>query len=161
MRAIILLLLAAATGLGVLASQQAATIKDQQTRLSAAEEQIKAISLAQQERCANEARKWFAEQQFRVNDLASYENHYNAKLNRCLIAVESKFFGNNLVIEFSSIMNVLENKKVANYVRQVITRGESQDDRVTHCTLTNPTGEIRQCTSADEFNKLTKVYMEG
>ena len=161
MRTIVLILMAAAIGLGVLASQQAATIKDQQTRLSAAEERIKAGSLAQQARCSNEARKWFAAQQFSVNDLASYENHYNAKLNGCMIAVESKFFGNKIVLEFNSVVDVLENKKVANYVRQVITRGESEDDRVTHCTLTNPSGEIQQCNSADEFKKLAKVYMEG
>jgi hypothetical protein len=56
-----------------------------------------------------------------VNELASYENHYNAMLNGCMIAVESQFFENNLVLEFNRVVDVLENKKVANYVRQVMT----------------------------------------
>ncbi len=157
-RTFILFLLAAAVGLGVLASRQAATIKDQQARLSAAEERIKAVSLAQQERCASEARKWFVQQQFGVNDLASYENHYNVKSNQCLIAVESKFISGKLVLEFNSIVNVLENKKVANYVQQ---GGGGEGARTTHCTVTNDSGEVQQCQSFDEFKKLAVTYMQG
>jgi hypothetical protein len=159
-RAIILILLAAAVGLGVLATQQAATIKDQQSRLSAAEERVKVTSLAQQTRCADEARKWFVQQQIGVNDLASYENHYNVKLNMCMIAVESKFIASKVVIEFISVVNVLENKQLGNYVRQV-AMGRTEDARLTHCTVTNSSGEVRQCQSLDEFKKLGSLYMEG
>lgn len=158
MRTIILILTFAAIGLGVLATQQAVTIKDQQHQIAAADERIKIASLAQQERCSNEAQKWFAQQQFGVNDLASYENHYNVKLNQCMIAVESKFISGKLIIEFNSILNVLENKKVGNYVTQSLG---GEDTRMTHCTVTNASGEIHQCQSLEEFKKLGLLYMEG
>ena len=126
MRAIILIQSAAVVGLGVLASQQVATIEGQRVGLSAAKEQIKASSLAQQERCSNEARKWFVQQHYGVNDLASYENHYNVKLDKCVIAVKNTVFDKDVAIGFKHIVNVFENSPVGTYV--------NQSGQITHAT---------------------------
>lgn len=153
MRALILVLLAAVIGLGVLAGQQAVAIKAQQHQITAINERIKVAALAQQERCSDEAHKWFERQQYGVNDLASYQNHYNEKLNKCMIEVESKFFGKGVVISFDRIVNAFENRQVATFI--------NQNGQITHCNLTNPSGVIQQCNSADEFKKLAVAYMEG
>lgn len=158
MRAIILVLLAAAIGLGVLASQQAATIKLLQAGMLTATEQIKTGTLAQQERCSKQAERWFDQQGYTVNELPSYTNHYNVRLNLCMVTLKHRFIAAGFYLEFESVNNAFENKQVANYVRRV-----QGDDDVppTHCAVENTAGQVQGCKSAKEFRELTKVYTAG
>lgn len=161
MRAILLILLAAGVGLGFLANQQAATIKEQQHQIAAAEEQMKTASLALQGKCAEQARKAFDALGFGVNDMADYSNHYNAKLNKCMMRLEHQLATGQVIYVFKNVLDAFENKDVGTYVWHTVGDKKYWEVPPSQCHVVSTSGEKQACQSEDEFNKLTDVYMNG
>jgi type II secretory pathway pseudopilin PulG len=160
-RAIILILLAAAVGLGVLASQQAATIKEQQHQIAAADEHMKGASLALQGKCAEQARKAFNAFGFGPNDMADYSNHYNATLNKCMVRLERQLATGQVTYVFKNVFDAFENKDVGTYVWHTVGDKKYWEVPPSQCQVVSTSGEKQACQSEDEFNKLTDVYMNG
>ena len=161
MRAIILILLAAAIGLGVLASQQAATIKDQRQQMAAVDEQAKATSLAMQGKCAEQAQKVFISLGYREGGMAAYENHFNTKLNKCMVLLENQQVSQKTVYTFKFVMDAFENKNFGEYIWHTDEVKKYWEVPPMKCNVVALSGEMQTCQSEDEFRKLAAAYMNG
>jgi type II secretory pathway pseudopilin PulG len=160
-RAIILILLAAAVGLGVLASQQAATIKEQQRQIAAANERRKSEALGLQAQCAKQAKAAWVDGGYSNSPMASYENHYNATLNKCFIYMQSYQIISGNGYDNRALLDVLENKSYGLYILHVMNGSGEGRLRPVKCTVQTVSGEVVDCESKDDFEARVKPYMEG
>lgn len=161
MRAIILMLLAAAIGLGILASQQAATIKDQQAQIAAMDEKAKAASLVVQGKCAEQARRMFVSLGYREGGMAAYENHYHTKLNKCMVLLENQQVSQKTIYTFKFVMDAFENKNVGEYIWHTVEDKQYLEVPPMKCNVLALSGEMQTCQSEDEFRTLAAAYMNG
>jgi hypothetical protein len=161
MRLIVLVLLVVSGGLGVLASQQAATIKEQQAQLAAASDALKAGSLTLQAKCAQQAKTVFVETGYKVSDMANYENHYNTRLNKCLVYLESHPMTGTLGWDNRTVVDAFENKEYATYLWHSVVDKKYWEVPPVKCNVQAASGAEQACKSVDEFTKLIKAYMEG
>lgn len=160
-RYIIFLLLAVTVGLGVLASQQAATIKEQQGQLVTASDRGKAESLTMQGKCSDQARKVFTSLGYRDGGMNSFQNHYQTKLNKCMLLLETKNVSGGTVYTFKFVIDAFENKNYGEYTWRTDPVKKYWEVPPVSCNVYTISGEKKNCTSEDEFVKLASEYMEG
>jgi hypothetical protein len=86
--------------------------------------------------------------------IASYENHYNLRLNKCFVLYTTTFFNSKTTNLSLTIFDVNENKEYGEYFG-------TQDSQRQHplATLYCTVRDIL-CHSEDEWRQLTKSYME-
>jgi hypothetical protein len=120
-----------------------------------------AQSLEQQGICAKQAKVAFEDYK---NDhpwkqmMVSYKNHYDTKLNKCFIAVESMHPVDEETLFSYVLMDAFEHKAYAHY----ILRWSNSDADVssTTCVLI-PTSQTQiRCSSKDECVAFVAKYME-
>ena len=111
-----------------------------------------------QEKCAKDSYAWYKREWEDVpasNISSSYTNHYNSKLNRCYVLVASTVYGKEkkTAVEYSmhskTLVDVLEHRDIGSFDQSASRLNPIQ------CGV----GDAR-CTSEDEFDALTKPYME-
>lgn len=161
MRIIILILTAAAIGLGVLASQQAATIKDQQGQIAAMNDRRKSEALGLQAQCAKQAKAAWVDGGYSCTPMASYENHYNAKLNKCFMYVQSYNIIAGNGYDNRTLIDALENKSYGLYILHLMNGSGGGQLRPVKCTVQTVGGEVVDCESKADFEARVKPYMEG
>lgn len=161
MRYIIFLLLAATVGLGVLAGQQAATIKGQQGQLAEATDRRKAESLAMQGKCSDQARKVFTSLGYRDGGMNSFQNHYQSKLNKCMLLLETQNVSGETVYTFKFIIDAFENKNYGEYTWRTDPVKKYWEVPPLSCNVYAISGEKKNCRSEEEFVKFASEYMEG
>jgi len=121
--------------------------------------QSKQHSLDLQEKCAKQAHEielrdneWWRKNG--GSDPSNYYNHYNEKLNKCFLIQE--------IINSDGVQKYLpdafEDKLYGSYTDK--TDKSSLLSTITHCYVTLPSGEDKQCKSSEEFDTLIKYYME-
>ncbi len=91
---------------------------------------------------------------------ARFTNHYNVKLDRCLIETFTLQLEVNSSIFTKDVSDAFEGKEFASYAW--ISRAGKKYWEVppTMCLVTMPSGEEKNCSSEDEFDKLIQIYME-
>lgn len=161
MRTIILVLLAVAIGLGVFAGQQATMIKEQQGQLVAANDRRKAESLTLQAQCAKQAKATWDATGFTDRDFASYQNHYNSRLNKCIVYLENRVVSAKSNTENRTVFDAFENKDYGSYIWQSVENKNFNEVPPFVCFVQSASGEKKECHSQDEFDQLIKAYMEG
>ena len=160
-RTIILILAAAAIGLAILASKQAATIKVQQGQLAAANDRSKAESLGLQAQCAKQAKAAWDSAGFTDRDFASYQNHYNTRLNKCIVHLENRMVTAKGNTDNRTIFDAFENRDYGSYIWQSAENKGFNEVPPFICFVLSASGEKQKCNSSDEFDQLIKPYMEG
>ncbi len=105
-----------------------------------------------QQKCADRARTAFKDLTVTARD--SYENHYNASLNKCFINVEQIFVGPEVTITVG-LYDAFENKKYAS----LIVMSHKKEPQL--CRVMQVNGEEQVCNSDAEYKNLIKTYMEG
>jgi hypothetical protein len=117
-----------------------------------------------QERCATQAQKvfkqWKSEYDKESEDQryadyvitsADYQSHYNAKLNRCFIAVEDSMADGST---HKWLADAYENRPYASYWTKYL------EMRPRSCELTPSVREKHFCNSEEEYNEFVATYME-
>jgi hypothetical protein len=106
-----------------------------------------------QEKCAKDASAWYKhwwEDGPAIAGLTSnYTNHYNAKLGQCFLIVSSAIYGKKGTTESKTLIDVLENRDLAAFDKW------SGKDTPMRCEVAGVS-----CTSASEWDALTKPYLE-
>lgn len=161
MRLIALVLLAATIGLIALASHQSATIKEQETQLAAANDRLTAESIAVQSQCAKQARLAWLDMGFTSKDLASYQNHFNVRLKKCMVYLQTQTYSGSVGIEMGTVFDAFENRDYGKYMWKNSTEKKYYEVAPLACDVESSTGESQTCHSKDEFEQMIKVYMEG
>ncbi len=148
--------------------RQQATIREQQVRLSEltakvtiGEANAKSHLLDYQEKCAEQARKAFNDLGFKPNDMAGYENHYNAQLNRCFVSVQNTDTKYAPTIwTHKTLFDAYEGKEYGDYSWHTVENKKYWEVPPFMCKVVLPSGDDQYCKSDDEFEKLIKTYME-
>ena len=154
--------------LGLQLHRQQLTIREQQVRLTeitakiaTSEVNAKSNLLGYQEKCAEQARKAFNDLGYKPNDMAGYENHYNTKLNKCFVVVEStdaKFAPT--IWTHKSLFDAYEGKGYGDYSWHTVKDKKYWEVAPFMCKVVLPSGDDKYCNSNDEFEALIKGYME-
>lgn len=147
--------------------RQQTIIRDHENRLLDLQKQVaanavpKAASLEYQEKCAEQAKKSFSEMGYKPKDLAGYENHYNAKLNKCFIMIQNTDAKYSPTIwNYKNLLDAYEGKAYGEYSWHTVKDKKYWEVPPFTCKVVLLTGEERFCKSDEEFDELTKIYMQ-
>jgi len=122
-----------------------------------------AQSLEQQAICAKQARIAFEEysgdpkSSGRNKITNDYESHYNPKLNRCFIAIDTTEPMGKEVFVTALLMDAFERRVYASSSR---TGKKYWEVPPTTCDLTPTSQDKRTCSSKDEYDAFVAKYME-
>jgi len=135
----------------------------QQQKLTELRKQSHVASLEFQDRCAKQARELFRSEGWTEEQNASFENHYNEKMNKCFITERSlsKWNSDDDTIFISrSLADAFEKKSYATYGWRSV-KGETAAAVLPFvCYVTPPSGEQKKCYSEKEYDELVKVYLQ-
>jgi hypothetical protein len=121
-----------------------------------------AASFDFQERCAKQAREQFQQSYWSKQEMTGFTNHYNEKLNRCFMLVEStdvKTDPGTMWIN-KTLLDAFEGRELATYSWHSDKVKKYWQVPPFQCEVTLPSGEKKICNSDAEFEELIKVYME-
>lgn len=167
MKFVIVFLVIVLIALAVMLRTQSTKIGDLQRQIHDLDAQLaekaKADTLDLQAKCSEQARKAFADLEIPKNEknVASYENHYNAKLNKCFIHVEHHAYTPGTIWTHRHVFDAFEGKVYGAYMWHTDKVKKYWEVPPIKCEVTLPSGEKKDCHSNDEFTELVKVYMEG
>lgn len=122
----------------------AACDKSDNTKLNAEK------SLELSKKCSDQSVIAFKQLGYKIGTLDGYENHYNLKLNKCFILInsyESNYFSKSLIDAF-------ELKSYAWFSQGIKKGGE-----YFHCELTVPGESNKICKTINEYDKFVFTYM--
>lgn len=124
-------------------------------------------SLNDQEVCAKQAKVafegYYSSRGSVVKPLSvNYQSHYNPKLNRCFVSIQTGDMVNNQIVTGAVLMDAFERRIYASYS---FTSPETDKKRVAigpqlSCVLA-PLGQAQtHCSSKEEFDVFVAKYME-
>jgi cell division protein FtsL len=144
-----------------------AVLTDQQRQIhelnTKIEEKAKTISLELQQQCSKQAREEYAENGWKKEPIASYTNHYNTKMNKCFMLIESTtptkpsdgtFFVTKLLFD------AFEGKSYGEWEWQSDKAKKYWEVAPITCKGTLLSGEEKVCHSSGEFDEVVKLYMQ-
>ena len=124
-----------------------------------------AVDYDLQAKCSKDARSWFNGNWSRDKDtfFLDFSNHYNIKQNKCFIIVEFHFNshmagpdGDSWTDE-QTLYDIYENSKYGEFTKNYLTHYKpkyTSEEGVTTCEVYGA-----KCKTNDEFNNLTRPYM--
>jgi len=127
------------------------------------EEKAKTVGLEVQEKCSKQAGEQYAENGWKKEPIASFTNHYNEKMNKCFMLIESTtpakpsdgtFFNSKLLFD------AFEGKSYGEYDWRSDKAKKYWEVAPINCKGTLLSGEEKTCHSLDEFNEIVKLYMQ-
>ncbi len=132
----------------------------------------RAQSLDQQERCAQQAKRAYAELDAENNAeiqkknlktviiSGNYQSHYNMKLGKCLMLVERSDMLDAQSITTAYVMDANEHRMYAVYVWMSREGKKYWEVPPMACDLTPSLREKRFCKTREEFDEFAAPYME-
>ncbi len=127
--------------------------KIQNQRLAA---QVNAAKWEREQQCSTRAKHFFDESSWsEKNSGASYENHFNNRLNRCFILVKSSTSQGNSRFLYRVLMDVNDGKEIAQYHKQVPYGQAEYAGKPFVCAILE-----KFCQTDEEFDAFVKSYME-
>jgi hypothetical protein len=128
----------------------------------------RAQSLDQQERCAQQAKRAYAEletqngaeTQKTVRLSGYYQSHYNVKLGKCLMLVERSDMLDSQSITTAYVIDANERRQYATYVWMSREGKKYWEVPPMACELAPSLREKRFCKTREEFDEFAAPYME-
>ena len=119
-------------------------------------------SLEDQGKCAKQAAETFKADWGSKKGFPSptFQSHYSAKLGRCFVRENVTEMYGHVPSNSAYIVDAFENKTLGKYLWMNTEGKQYWEVAPKHCTVTLPTGEEEICHSSDEFDELSKAYME-
>jgi hypothetical protein len=117
-----------------------------------------------QAKCAERSRRVFDEAGYSKSEFATYENHYAAKLDKCVMRVlrtDAQTARGKAIWIYINVLDPFDGKQYGTYSWHTETNKKKYLVAPPFtCEVTLPAGELRTCHSMDEFEDLVKPYME-
>lgn len=158
----IVLLVVCVGVLGVLLYRQTAALREQRRQVQELNAKLASVSQATdfdlQAKCAKQASDVWKAGGWDRKKLATYSNHYNDKLQKCFMRIDTSTEESGADVTFETVMDAFESKGYAEFIWRV--DHNSGDSKSMRCSAILPTGEAITCTSPEEFDALVKQYME-
>jgi hypothetical protein len=143
-----------------------ANLQYQQRQIHGFEEKLVARAktdlLDLQDRCAKQAEHEFLSLGHRKGGTDIYANHYNAKLNKCFMLIESTDARTTpgTIWTKKNLSDAFEGKVYGDYAWHTDKVKKDREVPPIRCKVTLPSGEEKVCASSDEFDALIKIYVE-
>ena len=115
---------------------------------------VKTSDLDLQEKCARQAASFFRDG-YAQKKMATYESHYNQRLDRCFMMVYDMSDVSGTVVLIKDLYDAFGGADLGTFARSTDKNGQS-----TRCFFTLPSGEEKACSTEKEFKELVKVYMQ-
>ena len=119
-------------------------------------------SLKLQQNCAQQAEKLFHQLGYSLNpsgdNVAVYQSHYNAKLNKCFMLLTATILKAPTYGE-KHLFDAYEQREYVEYIWQS-SKLTPYSDEVLSCRLTDPLVAGANCKSKQEFDAFAARYME-
>jgi len=96
---------------------------------------------------------------YQPQDLSGYENHYNLKMNKCFVIIQSSKIDASGIFVYKTLSDAFEGKSYAEYAWLNNKGKKYWEVKPFVCTVKLPSGNEKNCNSSDEFEELIKVYM--
>ena len=158
----IVLLIVAVVGLGVVLYLQTAALREQRRQVQELNAKLNSQSQAAdfdlQTKCARQALDVWKAGGWDRKKTATYSNHYNEKLKKCFMRIDTNTEESGADVTFETVMDAFESKGYAEFIWKVDHK--SGDSKSMRCSAIIPSGEAITCTSPQEFDELIKQYME-
>jgi hypothetical protein len=164
---LVLALIVAVAVLGYLLHTQSTMLKEQQHNIQELGAKIEArsrtASLDLQGKCSKQAWDTYDQSGWKKEQMASFTNHYNEKMNKCFILIQnttqSKPFDGTF-FNYKVLMDAFEGKSYGEYDWQSDKAKKYWEVAPFLCKGTLLSGEEKACHSANEFDEIVKLYME-
>lgn len=156
--AAIFVLVLAVAALGYLTHAQSVELREARSKIQdlsgSVESLAKTTSLELQEKCSKQAQATFEAGGWKKEQLASYTNHYNEKMNKCFIFIENTTPAPTGVLVTRLLNDAFEGRSYGEYYRR--------SDKVPpfSCKGNLLSGAEKSCHSEQEFDEIVKLYME-
>jgi hypothetical protein len=138
-------------------------VYSQQQQLTELRTGSQKASLELQDKCAKQARDVFRLKGWTDEQNATFENHYNARMNKCFIAERSLSKSRSSDGTFfisRNLTDAFENKSYASYGWKSVKGETAAAVAPFVCYVTPPSGEQQKCHSEKEYDELARVYLE-
>jgi hypothetical protein len=167
MRDILIFLLVVAVGvLGYITHSQTTSLRDQEKRVLALAAKLdataKTSSLDLQEKCWKQSQEIFRLGDWHKNQLASFENHYNERVNRCFLIVsdtDTKTAPGTIFVN-KILGDAFEERTLGSYTWRSDKVKKYWENPPLECNVILPSGEKKSCNSLDQWEELVKAYMQ-
>lgn len=116
------------------------------------------VSYETNQKCSKDSDVYFKLNNFDPDNTA-YENHYNARLGKCFISIESVKIVKDGIERYKNLIDVLEKKEYGYYL---YTGKGTMEFKPSWCFL-RPTGNKADeiaCNNLGEYDTFTRKYME-
>ena len=158
----IVLLIVALVALGVLLYLQTAALREQRRQVQELTARLDSMSKAAgfdlQAKCAKQALDAWKAGGWDRKKLATYSNHYNEKLQKCFMQIQTTTQESGADVTFETVTDPFESKGYAEFIWKVDHK--SGDSKSMRCSALLPSGEAITCTSPEEFDEIIQQYME-
>jgi hypothetical protein len=154
----IFLLAAAVVALGIFAYSRETSLRELTERVDHASRKA---SLELQEKCARQARQDFTQLGWDKDSWANFSNHYNERLNKCFVLIESTDAKTvpGTIFQSKHLEDAFEGKVFGDYSWHTQEGKKYWEVPPSECTVTLPSREQKVCNSSEEFDELIRTYM--
>jgi hypothetical protein len=170
MKAIVAVLVAIVLTLAWLLYAEMATNRQQQSKIieltSSLGDRKTRDSLELQEKCALQGEKIFRQQGYTVNqsnplNYASHQSHYNAKLAKCFVTLDStSYTSSGTQFTNRSLLDAYEQRAYAEYMWMSHKSKKYWEVPPRICKLIPSSADESLCTSEEEYKAFVARYME-
>jgi len=118
-----------------------------------------------QQKCAQQAEKIFHQLGYKLNEprsaiSASYESHYNTKLNKCFMTVSTVNMSTPRLTTSKFLLDAYEQRGYAEYMWMADKVKKFWEVPPVDCRLTPTSTDERVCKSEEEYKAFVATYME-
>ncbi|MDO8467320.1 MAG: hypothetical protein Q7S83_04265 [bacterium] len=119
---------------------------------------LRNTQIAQQQKCADAAEKFFKDEEGTNSNIADYTSHWNLKLNKCFSEIQARVFSNGNFLTEKSLYDVFERKQYGSFSSMTPeVRGP-----VVCITLSDGSpGSRSTCGSEEEYDEFVESYMDN
>ncbi len=103
----------------------------------------------------------FDEAGYKAKDMATYQNHFSIRLQKCFVNIQSRMATGGTFWENRNTFDAYENRDIGTYVWRSQEGSSFKDVPPMVCTVKLPAGDEQKCKSGEDFDKLTAAYMAG
>lgn len=117
-------------------------------------------NLVLQEKCALQVEKVFRQLGYKVGGMDLYQSHYNAKLNKCFMSLESTSFATGGMFVNKFLFDAYEQREYGQYMWMADKVKKFWEVPPITCELTPSLADKSLCNSEDEYKAFVARYME-
>jgi hypothetical protein len=142
--------------------------EDAQRRITLLQQQLSEKGAAQfvatKQSCSDRSQRYFTslgydESKADGGTFATFQNHFSARLGRCLMTLEITSYPSGRQVISKSLIDTDEHRSFGEYSWVMSDTKKYYEQKPTSCTLSPPTKPEKNCFSTDEYDEYVKEML--